>query len=63
MNVHKFYNFPALHKELKLQFTYVFDRQYLIESKYGMHAGLPTGHDTPICKATQVYLYKGTSNC
>ena len=58
MNVYRVHNLPTLHPELKVQFTYQLEGQYLAISKNGIYAALPAAEDIRICQATDgVSLY------
>ena len=56
MNLYKIYNLPALHPELKAEFTYELEGEYLAISKNKLYATLPTARDIRICKGTGGYL-------
>ena len=56
MNVYRVHNLPTLHPELKVQFTYQLEGQYLAISKNGIYAALPAAEDIRICQATDGYL-------
>ena len=56
MNVYKVHNLPTLHPELKVQFTYDLEGQYLAISKNGIYAAIPAPWDIEICQATDGYL-------
>ena len=56
MNVYRVHNLPTLHPELKVQFTYQLEGQYLAISKNGIYAALPVAEDIRICQATDGYL-------
>ena len=56
MDLYKVHNLPALHPELKIQFTYQLEGEYLAISKDGLYAALPTARDIRICEATEGYL-------
>ena len=56
MDLYRFYNLPALHHELKVQFTYVLEAEYLAISKSGSYAAIPTSNEINICLATQGHL-------
>ena len=49
MNVYRVHNLPTLHPELKVQFTYQLEGQYLAISKNGIYAALPAAEDIRIC--------------
>ena len=46
------YNSPSLHPELKFQFTYTLECQYITISASSTYANIPTSHDMHICLAT-----------
>ena len=50
MNLYKIYNLPALHPELKVEFTYELEGEYLAISKNKLYAALPMARETRICK-------------
>ena len=52
MNLYKVHNLPALQSELKSQFFFVLEGQYLVVSKQGMYTPLAIEHDICICMAT-----------
>ena len=56
MNLYKVYNLPALHPELKVEFTYELEGEYLAITKNKLYAALPTARETRICKGTGGYL-------
>ena len=56
INVYRVHNLPTLHPELKVQFTYQLEGQYLAISKNGIYAALPAAEDIRICQATDGYL-------
>ena len=56
MNIYKVHNLPTLHPELKVQFTYELEGEYLAISKNGIYAALPSAADIRICEATDGYL-------
>ena len=56
MNVYKVHNLPTLHPELKVQFTYELEGEYLAISKSSIYAALPSAADIRICEATDGYL-------
>ena len=45
MNLYKVYNLPALHPELKVEFTYELEGEYLAITKNKLHAALPTARE------------------
>ena len=56
MNLYKVYNLPALHPELKVEFTYELEGEYLAITKNKLYAALPTAREIRICKGTEGYL-------
>ena len=56
MNLCKVYNLPALHLELKVEFTYELEGEYLAITKNKLYAALPTAREIRICKGTGGYL-------
>ena len=52
MNLYKVYNLPALHPELKVEFTYELEGEYLAITKNKLYAALPTAREIRICKGT-----------
>ena len=56
MNLYKVYNLPALHPELKVEFTYELEGEYLAITKNKLHAALPMAREIRICKGTGGYL-------
>ena len=56
MNLYKIYNLPALHPELKVEFTYEMEGEYLAITKNKLYAALPTAREIRICKGTGGYL-------
>ena len=56
MNLYKVYNLPALHPELKVEFTYELEGEYLAITKNKLYATLPTAREIRICKGTGGYL-------
>ena len=56
MNLYKIYNLPALHPELKVEFTYELEGEYLAITKNKLYAALPTAREIRICKGTGGYL-------
>ena len=56
MNLYKIYNLPALHPELKVEFTYELEGEYLAISKNKLYAALPMAREIRICKGTGGYL-------
>ena len=55
MNLYKVYNLPALHPELKVEFTYELE-EYLAITKNKLYAALPTAREIRTCKGTGGYL-------
>ena len=56
MNLYKVYNLPALHPELKVEFVYELEGEYLAITKSKLYAALPTAREIRICKGTGGYL-------
>ena len=56
MNLYKVYNLSALHPELKVEFTYELEGEYLAITKNKLYAALPTAREIRICKGTGGYL-------
>ena len=56
MNLYKVYNLPALHPELKVEFVYELEGEYLAITKINLYAALPTAREIRICKGTGGYL-------
>ena len=56
MNLYKTYNLPALHPELKVEFTYELEGEYLAITKNKLYAALLTAREIRICKGTGGYL-------
>ena len=56
MDLYKIYNLPALHPELKVEFTYELEGEYLAITKNKLYAALPTAREIRICKGTGGYL-------
>ena len=56
MNLYKVYNLPALHPELKVEFTYELEGEYLAITKNKLCAALPTAREIRICKGPGGYL-------
>ena len=56
MNLYKVYNLPVLHPELKVEFTYELEGEYLAITKNKLYAALPTAREIRICKGTGGYL-------
>ena len=56
MNLYKVYNLPALHPELKAEFTYELEGEYLAVTKNKLYAALPTAREIRIHKGTGGYL-------
>ena len=52
MNLYKVYNLPALHPELKVEFTYELEGEYLAITKNKLYAALPSAREIRICKGT-----------
>ena len=45
MDLYEVHNLPTLHPELKVQFSYVLEREYLAISMSHMYAAVPTSHE------------------
>ena len=56
MNLYKVYNLPALHPEVKVEFTYELEGEYLAITKSKLYVALPTTREIRICKGTGGYL-------
>ena len=56
MDLYIVYNLPALHLELKVQFSYVLEGEYLAISALGTYASMPRWHEIHVCLATQGHL-------
>ena len=56
MNLYKVYNLPTLHPELKVEFIYELEGEYLAITKNKLYAALPTAREIRICKGTGGYL-------
>ena len=56
MSLYKVYNLPALHPELKVEFTYELEGEYLAITKNKLYAALLTAREIRICKGTGGYL-------
>ena len=56
MDLYKVYNLPALYPDLKAQFSYVVEGDYLAISMSCMYATMPTSHKFHICLASQGHL-------
>ena len=56
MNLYKVYNLPALHPELKVEFVFELEGEYLAITKNKLYAALPTAREIRICKGTAGYL-------
>ena len=56
MNLYKVYNLPVLHPEVKVEFTYELEGEYLAITKNKLYAALPTAREIRICKGTGGYL-------
>ena len=52
MNLYKVYNLPALHPELKVEYIYELEGEYLAITKNKLYAALPTAREIRICKGT-----------
>ena len=56
MDLYRVYNLPALHPELKVQFPYVLEGEYLAISTSYTYAAIPMSHEIFICLASQEHL-------
>ena len=56
MDLYKIYNLPALHRKLKIEFTYKLEGEYLAISKSRLYAAIPTAREIRICETTEGYL-------
>ena len=56
MNLYKVYNLPAVHPELKVEFTYELEGEYLAITKNKLYDALPTAREIRICNGTGGYL-------
>ena len=52
MNLYKVYNLPTLHPELKVEYIYELEGEYLAITKNKLYAVLPTAREIRICKGT-----------
>ena len=52
MNLYKVYNLPTLHPELKVEYIYELEGEYLAITKNKLYAALPTAREIRICKGT-----------
>ena len=52
MDLYKVYNLPVLHPELKVQFSYILEGEYLAISTSHTYAAIPTSHKICICLAS-----------
>ena len=52
MNLYKVYNLPTLHPELKVDYIYELEGEYLAITKNKLYAALPTAREIRICKGT-----------
>ena len=52
MNLYKDCNLPTLHPELKVQYIYELEGEYLAITKNKLYAALPTAREIRICKGT-----------
>ena len=55
-DLYKDYNLPALHPDLKAQFSYVLEGEYLAILTSHTYAAMPTPHESCICLASQGHL-------
>ena len=56
MSVYEVHNLPTLHPELKIQFTYQLEGEYLAISKDGIYVATPAKADITIYQATNGYI-------
>ena len=56
MDLYKIYNLPTFHPELKVEFTYELEGEYLAITKNKLYAALPTAIEIRISKGTGGYL-------
>ena len=56
MDLYKVYNLPALHPDLKVQFSYFLEGEYLAILTSHTYATMPTPHDICICLASWGHL-------
>ena len=56
MNLYKVYNLLALYPELKVEFIYELEGEYLAITKNKLYGALPTAREIRICKGTGGYL-------
>ena len=56
MDLYQVHNLPALHLDLKIQFTYEIEGEYLTISKGELYAALSIPWDIQIFMATEGYL-------
>ena len=52
MDLYKVCDLPALHPELKVQFSYVLEGEYLAISMSCTYTAMPTSHEVCICLAS-----------
>ena len=57
IDLHNVYNLPALHPDLKVQFSFVLKGEYLAISISCTYATLPTSHEIFICLASWCHLW------
>ena len=57
MDLYKICNLPTLHPNLKIEFTYQIEGEYLAISKSRLYAAIPTAREIRICETTEGYLY------
>ena len=57
IDLYKIYNLLAIYPELKVQFSYVLEGEYLVISMFLMYATMPTFQEIHICLASQGHLY------
>ena len=56
VDLYKVYNLPALHWELRIQFKYELEGEYLAISKDGLYVAIPMVWDVRICLTTECYI-------
>ena len=56
IDLYKVYNLPVLHPELKVQFSYILEGEYLAISTSHTYAAIPTSYEICICLETKGHL-------
>ena len=56
MDLYNVHNLPALHPDLKVQFSYVLEGEYLSTLMSLMYMAMPTPHEIHICLTLQGHL-------